>query len=98
MNLHELWSYDDKKHIQKLEGFILLCAMCHHVKHIGLAGILASQGKLDYNKVVEHFCKVNRCTKRDFEKHEAKAFETWRKRSEYQWKQDFGKYKEFIHQ
>lgn len=46
MNLHEIWNYDDKKHVQKLEGFILLCRMCHHVKHIGLAGILANQGKL----------------------------------------------------
>ena len=75
MNLHEIWNYDDKKHVQKLEGFILLCRMCHHVKHIGLAGILANQGKLDYDKVTEHFCKVNDCTKKEFEKHKAKAFE-----------------------
>ena len=96
MNLHEIWKYDDEKHIQKLEGFILLCTMCHHVKHIGLAGILASQGKLDYDDVVDHFCKVNICTKKDFENHEKTAFETWRKRSQHPWKQDFGKYKEFI--
>lgn len=98
MNLHELWRYDDGKHIQKLEGFILLCKMCHHVKHIGLAGILASQGKLDYEKVVEHFCKVNKCTKREFKEHEVKAFETWERRSKHQWKQDFGEYKEFVRQ
>jgi len=98
INLHEIWKYDDKKHIQKLEGFILLCKMCHHVKHIGLAGILASEGKLDYKKVVEHFCKVNKCTKEDFEKYINRAFEIWEKRSKYQWKQDFGKYEEFIKQ
>lgn len=98
MNLHEIWNYDDKKHVQKLEGFILLCRMCHHVKHIGLAGILANQGKLDYDKVIEHFCKVNDCTKKEFEKHKAKAFEIWRERSEYEWNQDFGKYKESIKQ
>lgn len=45
MNLHEIWKYDDAKHIQTLEGFILLCNMCHHVKHIGLAGILAKTRK-----------------------------------------------------
>ena len=28
MNLHEIWEYNDEKHIQKLEGFILLCEMC----------------------------------------------------------------------
>jgi 5-methylcytosine-specific restriction endonuclease McrA len=98
MNLHEIWNYNDKKHVQKLEGFILLCRMCHHVKHIGLAGILANQGKLDYDKVIEHFCKVNDCTKKEFEKHKAKAFEIWRERSEYEWNQDFGKYKESIKQ
>jgi len=61
LNCHEIWEYDDKKHIQRLVGFIALCDMCHHVKHIGLAGILASEGKLDYEKVVEHFMKVNNC-------------------------------------
>jgi hypothetical protein len=98
MNLHEIWKYDDVKHIQKLEGFILLCTMCHHVKHIGLAGILAKQGKLDYDKVIEHFCKVSNCTKGEFEKHKAEAFEIWERRSKHQWKQDFGKYKGFVKQ
>jgi hypothetical protein len=94
--LHEIWTYDDKKHVQKLDGFFLLCNMCHYVKHIGLAGILANKGRLDYNKVVEHFCKVNNCTREEFEKNKAEAFETWKKRSNYEWKQDFGKYKELI--
>ena len=98
MNLHERWKYDDTKHIQRLEGFILLCRMCHHVKHLGLAGILANQGKLDYNKVIEHFCKVNRCTREKFEEHKARAFDIWQNRSSHQWKQDFGKYREFIEQ
>jgi len=98
MNLHEIWNYDDVNHIQKLDGFILLCKMCHHVKHIGLAGILASQGKLDYNKVIEHFCKVNECSKQEFEVHKAEAFETWSIRSFDEWEQDFGKYREFIEQ
>jgi hypothetical protein len=96
MNLHEIWEYDDTKHVQKLAGFILLCRMCHHVKHIGLARILANQGKLDYDEVVAHFCRVNGCTKKEFEKHKSKAFEIWAKRSEREWKQDFGKYKELI--
>jgi hypothetical protein len=96
MNLHEVWKYDDVKHIQKLEGFILLCEMCHHVKHIGLAGILANQGRLDYDKVIAHFCNVNNCTKKEFENHRTEAFEIWGKRSEQNWKQDFGKYEEFI--
>ena len=81
MNLHELWNYDDEKHIQKLEGFVLLCKMCHHIKHLGLAGILANEGKLDYNEVRKHFCKVNDCSEAEFEKHVKKAFAVWRERS-----------------
>jgi hypothetical protein len=92
MSLHEIWNYDDANHVQKLEGFILLCSMCHHVKHIGLAGILASQGKLDYDEVVKHFCKVNECSAKEFEEHMDHAFRIWRERSQHQWKQDFGKY------
>jgi len=96
MNLHEVWKYDDLKHIQKLVGFILLCRMCHHVKHIGLAGILAKRGELDYNDVIEHFCRVNDCAKSEFQKHKTKAFDVWSKRSEHEWKQDFGEYEEYI--
>ena len=96
MSLHEMWEYDDQKHIQKLLGFILLCKMCHHVKHIGLAGILADKGELDYDELIEHFCRVNNCTKRDFEEIRDKAFEVWENRSQHDWKQDFGKYEGYI--
>ena len=92
-NLHEIWRYDDVNHVQSLDGFILLCTMCHHVKHIGLAGILADEGKLDYDKLIEHFCKVNGCSREDFETHVEDAFRIWKKRSLYPWNQDFGKYR-----
>jgi hypothetical protein len=98
MNLHEIWEYDDVKHVQKLKGFILLCRMCHHIKHIGLAGILADEGKLDYDELMKHFCKVNDCSEKEFKKHVDNAFEVWRERSRHQWKQDFGEYKEFVKQ
>lgn len=98
MNLHEIWKYDDVNHIQKLEGFILLCKMCHHVKHIGLAEILASKGRLDYSKVIKHFCNVNKCNMEKFEEHRSRAFGMWQARSTHQWKEDFGEYGKFIEQ
>ena len=73
-NLHEVWNYDDINHIQKLERFILLCTMCHHVKHIGLAQILASQGKLNLDEVINHFCKINNCTEKDFQQYKREVF------------------------
>jgi len=89
---HEIWKYDDHNYKQKLVGFISLCTLCHHVKHIGLAGILAAKGKLDYEKVVDHFIEVNKCLRCDFEKHKKQAFVLWKKRSKHKWEVDAGKY------
>ena len=91
LHCHEIWQYDDKEHIQTLQGFIALCEWCHHVKHLGLAGILAREGKLDYDRVIAHFLTVNECSWEDFELHRRQAFDQWRERNNYQWRTDLGK-------
>ncbi len=96
LNCHEIWEYNDEKYIQILKGFVALCDMCHHVKYIGLAGILASEGKLDYEKVIKHFMKVNDCDRRIFEEHKKRAFEQWRSRSSHEWHIDLGAYENVI--
>ena len=96
LNCHEIWEYDDKKHVQRLIGFIALCDMCHHVKHIGLAGILAEREELDYEKVVEHFMKVNNCGRNTFVKYRREAFTQWEERSSHKWQVDLGEYKSVI--
>ncbi len=96
LNCHEIWEYDYKKHIQKLKGFIALCDMCHFIKHIGLAEILASEGKLDYKRVIEHFMRVNNCDLKTFERHKEMAITIWRKRSQYNWRVDFGEYNNIV--
>lgn len=92
LNCHENWQYDDENHVQKLDGFIALCDLCHHVKHIGLAGILSNQGRLDYEKVIEHFRKVNNCSREDFLEHRRQAFKILASRSRHEWQIDFGEY------
>jgi len=64
-----------------------------HVKHIGLAGILANEGKLNYSKVVEHFMAVNDCSLSDFDQYVSEAFAQWEERSQHEWTTDFSKYK-----
>ena len=96
LNCHEIWEYDDTVHIQRLEGFIALCNMCHFIKHLGYAGILADEGKLDYDSLIEHFIKVNNCDKKTFNKHRDIAFKQWRKRSKYEWKIDLGVYRDIV--
>ncbi len=88
LNCHELWEYDDSTHTQTLIGFIALCDWCHHVKHIGLSGILAGRGHLNYSKVVQHFMRVNNCTEGGFLRHKSQAFCVWRERSQFEWAVD----------
>jgi hypothetical protein len=96
LNCHEIWEYDDKKHIHKLRGFIALCDDCHMIKHMGFAGIQASKGLIDMDKLIEHFMKVNNVDEKTFNGHEKDAFEVWHERSKYEWEQDFGEYSKFI--
>jgi len=98
LEAHEFWEYDDKNHIQRLVAIHHLCGMCHKIKHIGFwcytedgRRQLEEEG-LTRDDLIEHFCKVNNCSRKEFEEHEKEAFRIWRERSKYEWKQDFGKY------
>ena len=77
---HERWVYNDKKHIQKLEGLISLCPSCHQVKHIGFAYI-----KGNGEKAKKHFMKVNNYSQIDATKYINKAFQKHEERSQYEW-------------
>ena len=92
MNCHEIWEYDDTRGVQTLKGYIALCDLCHFVKHIGYASVLASQGKLDYEKVVQHFCKVNKCKREKFDEHVNKAYKIGKERSALKWRVDMISY------
>lgn len=80
---HEIWNYDDKKLIQKLEGMIALCPDCHMVKHIGLAR-LQNRGEL----ALRHLMKVNKMTQIKAEQYITDCFQLWGKRSTKRWKLD----------
>ena len=97
LNCHEIWDYDESNYVQRLLGFIALCDLCHHVKHIGLAQILAAQGQLDYEDVIRHFMIVNKCSRKDFEAYRAWAFEQWRERSKHTWQVELGEYASLVH-
>ena len=96
LHCHEIWHYDDQLHIQTLRGFIALCEWCHHVKHIGFAGMLADEGRLDFEKVVAHFMRVNGCDRETFDRHYREAFERWEERSRHEWKTDLGEYGQLV--
>jgi len=98
LEAHEFWEYDDEHHIQKLVAIHHLCDECHRIKHIGLwcytdvgREKLARLG-LSKEDLINHFCKVNNCSRKEFEKHEEEALKIWGERSKCEWKQDLGKY------
>ena len=98
LEAHELWEYDDYKHIQKLTAVHHLCDLCHKIKHIGLwlhstdGGNMLQQQKIKKAEIINHFCRVNNCTISDFQTYEDFVFAQWERRSKFQWKQDLGIY------
>jgi hypothetical protein len=92
LNRHEVWAYDDAARVQTLSGFVALCDWCHHAKHLMHAAGLASEGKLDYGRVVQHFMRVNGCDRRTFEEHRERALQEFQRRSEQEWRVDLGEY------
>ncbi len=80
---HEIWHYDDLKHIQTLKGLTALCPSCHQVKHIGLAGLRG------YGKQAEaHLAKINGWSKDETDAYLETVWETWHKRSCHDWSLD----------
>ena len=80
---HEIWSYDDKKHIQTLKGLIALCPDCHMVKHMGLTQIRGLT-----QQAMTHMAKVNDWNLLQVGTAMSKAFEVYHERGEYDWTLD----------
>jgi DNA polymerase III subunit epsilon len=76
LQLHEEWSYDDSRKIQRLVGLIPLCRKCHLCKHLGFAN---ERGRLGV--ALTHLAKVNEWSIEQAWKYSDGAFLKWRKRS-----------------
>ena len=57
LDAHEVWSYDEKNAIQKLEDVIAVCRDCHNTIHIGRTQAVGNSEKAE-----DHYIKVNGCT------------------------------------
>lgn len=91
LECHEVWEYDDEKHIQKLAGFLALCKFCHGVKHIGFTGLKSDKDKIPMERYIKHFMKVNGCDRNIFYAHYRKVLRIWERRSRFEWILDPGK-------
>ncbi len=85
LHLHEVWKYDNKKHIQKLTNLLALCRKCHSVKHIGFSTINFSKKDSNFKDLVKHFMKINNCDRETFVRHYLQEMKKFEKRSRYEW-------------
>lgn len=82
---HEVWSYDDQRHVQRLERLSALCPACHRVKHIGLAMVNGQE-----NEAISQLVRVNDWTAEQARLHVKVAFSVWEERSRHDWRVDLG--------
>jgi hypothetical protein len=84
---HEVWHYDDERHIQRLDRLIALCPWCHHVKHMGR--ISATEGEAGVARCMTHLKTVNDWTESQVTQHVGEVSALWQLRSGHaDWIQD----------
>lgn len=85
LDAHEVWKYDDVKHLQELDTIVAVCKKCHLTIHIGYAN---TQGKT--NEAVEHYMKVNNVTSEEAQDDIDNVFDIWCNRSKHKWDISYG--------
>ena len=86
LEAHERWSYDEERHIQKLETVVALCHACHSVVHIARTQLTGGG-----DEAMEHFMRVNGCTQSEFQATLAEANRLQQRRNRIDdWQTDVG--------
>lgn len=80
---HEVWAYDDEKHLQALKGLVALCPSCHAVKHIGRSISVGKGGQ-----AISHMARVNGESREWAWAHVDRALKQHRERSAHKWQID----------
>ena len=84
LHCHEVWEYDDKKHIQKLVNLAAICEQCHSYKHLGHTQL---KGEDAYNDAVYKYAEVNNKDISIAYLDVEIALSKWRERNNYEWEQ-----------
>ncbi len=79
LHCHEVWSFEERKKIQRLMGFEVCCELCHDVHHFGRSK--ATKTKVYIDRLIRHWCVVNKKTLNDFRLYESQIFEINKKRA-----------------
>lgn len=92
LEAHEVWSYDEKNAVQKLENVVAICKDCHSVIHIGRTQLLG-----DEERAEKHFMKVNNCSYAEYRKALGQANENHKQLNLVsEWKLDLTWFKKWL--
>lgn len=80
LHCHEVWGFDDKKKIQRLVRLECCCKLCHDVHHFGRSKEV--YGKAYIEKLIKHWCEVNKKTQEDFQRYGIEIFRLSKKRAD----------------
>lgn len=86
LECHEVWEYDDERHVQKLVRLVALCMACHQVKHIGR--ISAVEGVVGVTRCLRHLMQVNGWDEKDTQIYIVSTFKRHAQRSKVPWTLD----------
>ena len=89
LNAHELWVFDDKKLLQIFNGLECCCTLCHNVHHFGRSSLVYELPQIE--KLIKHWCKVNKLTFKDFQRHREEVAQFSIKRANKKYKVLVGK-------
>ncbi len=89
LHCHEKWTFDEKRLIQRLAGFECCCEVCHDVHHFGRSHETKPSSYID--KLIRHWCSINKKTRTDFIKYEQEIRTLNRKRADRQYIVKIGK-------
>jgi hypothetical protein len=89
MNAHEKWIFDDKKLLQIFNGVECCCTMCHDTHHFGRSLIVYDSPRIE--RIIRHWCRVNKLMFADFQRHRAEVFAIYAQRANKQYTVMVGK-------
>ena len=82
-SLHEIWDYDDARHVQRLVGFEPVCELCSLTQHMGRAHEIGRGAEAE-----QQIARVNGISLEQVGTMLQTAAIVWMARNEHSWTQD----------
>lgn len=101
LHAHEMWTYDDRRHVQQLVALRCLCELCHFCMNetgwprwvFGFVRLPMSGRRITHAEFVAHWCQQNSCDQATWERSARAAYAEWMRRSKHEdWTTDYGRW------